>query len=403
MTGGTVVKFVILIFVLYLLVSYIVSLGSNTREYIAQSGQIEESISTHGLIFRNQTLIQSPYTGYIEYSVSDNQKVHVGERIAYVYENEINPELNNELKEINKRIEELEARKNETEMYINDPSKIEQYISGEIGNIYRAAYNKDFKEIREISTGIESQVSAKKILLGDMKTDDTELNNLKARKKELEANNNNKKYSIYTPVSGSFMSKIDGMEEKLTVKAMEELTPKNFQKLDKEKIENKSGNKAQKDNTFCKIVDTYKWYYTAVISAKEGEAFRTGESVKLRFSNISGTAVDGKVHRISEEEGGKVVIVVSSDKYVDSVYSMSEADADIIRSTYSGIRIPSKAIRIKDGVKGVFVVRNSTVKFVEVDVLYADGGWTIVRENKGIKIYDNVIVSGRNLFDGKVL
>ena len=51
----------------------------------------------------------------------------------------------------------------------------------------------------------------------------------------------------------------------------------------------------------------------------------------------------------------------------------------------------------------MYVVRNSTVKFVEVDVLYADGGWTIVRENKGIKIYDNVIVSGRNLFDGKVL
>ena len=165
MTGGTVVKFVILIFVLYLLVSYIVSLGSNTREYIAQSGQIEESISTHGLIFRNQALIQSPYTGYIEYSVSDNQKVHVGERIAYVYENEINPELNNELKEINKRIEELEARKNETEMYINDPSKIEQYISGEIGNIYRAAYNKDFKEIREISQELKVRFLRKKFFL----------------------------------------------------------------------------------------------------------------------------------------------------------------------------------------------------------------------------------------------
>ncbi|MBO5505368.1 MAG: hypothetical protein J5984_02710 [Clostridia bacterium] len=403
MTGGTVVKGVILIFALYLLVSYIISLGSNTKEYIAQSGQIEESVSTHGLIFRNQTLVKSPYTGYIEYSISDNQKVRVGERIAYVYENEINPELNNELKEINEKIAKLEARKSETEMYINDPSKIEQYISGEIGSIYRASYDKDFEDIREISTGIESQVSAKKILLGDMKADDTELNNLKAKKKELEANTSNKKYGIYAPISGSFMSKLDGVEEKLTVKAMEELTPKSLNKLDKEKIENKSENKAEKDKNFCKIVDTYKWYYAATIPAKEAEVFSTGESVKLRFSNISGTAVDGKVHRISEEEGGKVVIVISSDKYVESVYSMSEADADIIRRTYSGIRIPSKAIRIKDGVKGVYVVRNSTVKFVEVDVLYADGGWTIVRENKGIKIYDNVIVSGRNLFDGKVL
>jgi len=377
------------------MMNYIIKTISSSKEYLtvisASISKVGKKLPREEIPFENGKVIYLPSEKTYK---KKNYLMRFIRRMRY---------LRGLIKEINEQIEKLEARKSETEMYINDPSKIEQYISGEIGSIYRASYDKDFSEIREISTGIESQVSAKKILLGDMKADDTELNNLKAKKKELEANTSNKKYGIYAPISGSFMSKLDGMEEKLTVKAMEELTPKSLNKLDKEKIENKSENKAEKDKNFCKIVDTYKWYYAATIPTKEAEVFSTGESVKLRFSNISGTAVDGKVHRISEEEGGKVVIVISSDKYVESVYSMSEADADIIRRTYSGIRIPSKAIRIKDGVKGVYVVRNSTVKFVEVDVLYADGGWTIVRENKGIKIYDNVIVSGRNLFDGKVL
>ena len=159
----------------------------------------------------------------------------------------------------------------------------------------------------------------------------------------------------------------------------------------------------------CKIVNNYKWAYVTLVDEKKVADLREGASVNLLFYDLANDSVKGTVVHISDADNGKKAVVINTNRFVDGVYSSSRANAEMILVWVDGIRLPVSCLHVQEGVTGVYVVRLDTAKFVPVNVKYKNEQWTVVSaaETDGsgsmLQEYDEVIVEGKNISDGKVV
>ena len=69
--------------------------------------------------------------------------------------------------------------------------------------------------------------------------------------------------------------------------------------------------------------------------------------------------------------------------------------------------VSDSAVRLVDGQVGVYVSSGYDIRFRPIEVLYQGDGYQICREDltveNGLKMFDQVIVKGTDLYDGKPL
>jgi hypothetical protein len=86
---------------------------------------------------------------------------------------------------------------------------------------------------------------------------------------------------------------------------------------------------------------------------------------------------------------------------------MRSGPMTVVKAEFSGLRVPRKALRVVDSVRGVYVLSGMQIKFVPVNIIYSNDSFIIcekVNENSGVlKLYDRVVVKGKNLYDGKIV
>ena len=82
-------------------------------------------------------------------------------------------------------------------------------------------------------------------------------------------------------------------------------------------------------------------------------------------------------------------------------------DIEIITDEYTGFKVPNSAIRTVDGEKGVYIIRGNLMGFRKVHILYSTDKFSLVDnpENSSdfIRLYDNVVTEGVELYDNKLI
>ena len=84
------------------------------------------------------------------------------------------------------------------------------------------------------------------------------------------------------------------------------------------------------------------------------------------------------------------------------------AKMTVVTESYSGIRISNKAIRVVNGQTGVYIIQGSIVKFRPVEIIYTTETFSLCKRDENnlseaIRLYDEVIEKGKNLYDGKYI
>lgn len=407
---GGYIGIMLLTVVVYITVNILISSGgSRMTTVIVRKGNEEDLISAEGYIFRNQTVINAPAGGYLFCEVDDEQKVKSGEAVMSIYKNEINFKANSELKDIDAKIKKLEGDSLEADVFSNDTVKVEQDIANTLREVHIKSYSGDTEGIAELRRTADLLIDKKRIVSGEKESSDkaSELETLKAERQKLESTNNVDRTIVHAPCSGAFTATVDGMEDMLGTDKLSGITPAYIRELDKKQIKNTVTESVSQGAPIGKIVDNFSWSVAAALPAADIELINIGDEVMIRFPGIGGEPVVGTVSGKSEEENKTAVLTVTSNRYVESVYSTSKAEVEFIKHSYSGFRIPSASIRIKDGKKGVFVIRSGKAKFIPVRVLYSGQDWVIISEyaaegeTQNVKLYDELIVSGKDIYDGK--
>ena len=135
------------------------------------------------------------------------------------------------------------------------------------------------------------------------------------------------------------------------------------------------------------------------MDSKKIAAEKPGNKVYLRLDESSESNVEVKIVSISPEEKGKCVMVLMGTSYEKQLFLKNKHKADIILDSSRGLKISKDAVKIVDGVKGVYIIKKGTYAFREIEILASNDEYVVVERNLStdkphLALYDEVVVHG---------
>ena len=327
----------------------------------------ENKIDTSGYIVRSEQVYNAPVSGMVYHYIQEGTRVGKGRVLSTVYTGDVSEATLQELNSINQKIAELE-NEGEPTSYMAGGNNSQEDIENIKNNIISA---KTSRKIEKIAT-YKAFINA--IITGDAKNAGaTSLEELLAKKNEIEASLRSSKNDLYSQISGVFSKNVDSLEGMLTPKNI--LT---YKVADYDGI--KDAAKEYKTSTnlgqpVCKVVNNHEWYVLTTVNREDLGELKVGKTVRVRFGYLPGVTAKGKVEYISQEDNtsDRLVVVIKFEEYREGVYSLRFSDMEIILESYEGYRIPVSAIRVtEDGKKGVLVKRAGTQVLKPCNVVYSD-------------------------------
>ena len=188
------------------------------------------------------------------------------------------------------------------------------------------------------------------------------------------------------------------------------------------------------DGCAGKIVAGFTWRYVGVCTAKQGEKLlgQNGKplstAVEISFPGQVENSLKATVTEVEiDQDSGLARFVLACNSINGDVLCLNHARARISTSESTGLRVPAAAVHYlkEDGteaetqgenyIPGVYVKYGNIARFCKIDPVDADhplvteGDYILVLP-KGtdgsvsqVRLYDEIIVSGQNLYDGKLL
>ena len=205
-----------------------------------------------------------------------------------------------------------------------------------------------------------------------------------------------------TDQSGYFYNRsyVDGYESILTPQALAELTPERFAAL--------IATAPNRESTAVgKLAYGYTWSLVIEFGTAERALLEQGEDYRFTFPENRGRELDMTcVRLIAKDDGGVIAVFESMEIPTDFVYYRIQ-QVQIASGSCEGYYVPESALREQGGVTGVYIFKDSMVHFRRIDVLYEGDGYYIVAENtqgddEYLSLYDILITSGKNLYEGRV-
>lgn len=370
-------------------------LSDNISYEIVKHGSMEKSDSFEAIIIREEAIVESDRDGVIESMVAEHEMVKRNKKVASIYESRVDDGAKARLEDINIRIEEITKAKQQLGQSSARGFRVEGAIDTKTAELTRAMENGDMQKVSEIRTELNLLNDKKNAISGNTDNTDEILARLTEERKKYEKSLGSSKEDIFAPAAGLYTTDVDGYETILNPDAIREMTPYDFESVNKGR---KSDKKKDTGNAICKIISDTNWYVTFVATQKEIEKLSEGSSVYLRVVNYD-EEVPGKISYISTPANGNYLVAVSSSESCTWAFSERFVELDLVRSKYSGLKVPVEALRVVDNNTGVYTVVDGIVHFKKVKVLCKDNRYAIVEENNlkngNLLLYDEVITSSR--------
>ncbi|MGN1080851.1 MAG: HlyD family efflux transporter periplasmic adaptor subunit, partial [Acutalibacteraceae bacterium] len=115
--------------------------------------------------------------------------------------------------------------------------------------------------------------------------------------------------------------------------------------------------------------------------------------------------LSAKIEKIIDEEE-KAAVILSCDTMTDNLVILRSEAIEIHANSYSGLRVSTRAIRVVEGIQGVYVLNKNEADFKPVNIIFSTVDYVICSttdDNNSFILYDEIITEGSNLYDGKVV
>lgn len=199
-------------------------------------------------------------------------------------------------------------------------------------------------------------------------------------------------------------SEVDGYETVFTEAALENLDAVSFAAI-------KSAAPETSENFVVgKLCYGYTWHVAVEFSDDCRDLFSVGGIYEVSFPENDGATMELICERLLENGQDGTVAVLRSDVTPSDFHFLRSQRAEITVGSLEGIYIPAKAYVSQNGVDGVYIFEESTVRFRRIRILYAGDGYLIAsladdEPDHGtpyLALNDLMITSGKKLYDGKV-
>lgn len=360
-----------------------------------------DGISFTGMIIRNEITIEESSNGVMHLQVGDGERIAKNGTIADIYSSEKDSLAVSEIADIKKRISDIEKIQSYNDLAAVDVNLLDEKITDTIGQMLFLSGNGDYFSAKKSEDELLTMMNRKDMVIGKI-TDYTEqLNLLNSRLSSLEASLSQPISQITAVSSGFFVSQVDGYETVLTTDDLDRFTPEFMDSVaaDESLINGKIG----------KIVSDYTWYIAASMTANQSLSYKKGDTVTVKTQLKSNPYIKVVVEQINlSSDRERAVILFSCQEMNAELATMRTGAMTVINGEYSGLKVYTGALRVSNNQTGVYIISGMELKFVTVKVLYQTEDYVICEkadasENTELRLYDKVVIKGKNLYDGKII
>ncbi len=367
----------------------------------------EDKIEVKGIFMRSEKIMSANHNGYIvHYLYSDGAKVGAGGTVAELYASESDVLNYEKIKELENRLLLLEESQDQSSALVTNADQITTQINSKLRELSSAIYSNDFAAIEECKDDLQVLLNRRNIITEKEENFNEYISQIKNEIKSLKNKLKVSYTKIKADVNGNFVITTDGFEQSAVYSDISAMSAEDI-----EKFINESTPDAVSDKAIGKLITDFDWYYTMILPIDDNEyneKIKAGTTLRMRFNDVSDEIVSVTVSKVVlDEKNGKMAVFVKSNHLTPEFCSARKEDADIIFSTAKGFKIKKSAVKFNDeGEKGAYVVIGKQMFFRKINVLYEEADYVvceITSGSGGLKQFDDVIVKGTDLYDGKNL
>ena len=385
---------------------YLQVIGTFDRGIVTETAMyvtLNDTITADACIFRDETILENDGNGAIVTLVSEGERVSKGQLIANIYPDEKDARLQDDINRINRRLEILQNSSVDKQFVISDLRQLDDDIDEVFADIYEDAAKGNLSSAITSSSELLVRLNKRDLIVESDFDYSQELENLEKEKKELEGQIKSVATPLYAENSGYFFGDVDGYEQIFDVSLVDTLTLSDFEKLIASE-----GNE-EKASGSVKIVNDFVWNIVCSVDAQQARTLKEGREYTLSFPENADYEMTMTLSKIVSETNSKTSL---------AVFRVNVLPKDFNYKRFQNAEIVIKALRVVNGVEGVYILVGDVVRFRSVERIAVKDGYYVVRiqsntevfeedgqqvQVKPLSLYDNVIVSGKDLFDGKII
>lgn len=368
----------------------------------AVTSTVYETVDAKAYVVRDEHIVDSDKNGVTVACVNDGEKVKKGGNIAMVFSSEEQARSYTSVLDLQKSLDyyiDLESR---SAGMATDVASIDKDIINDVNEYIRQASSYSSGALDSSSKSLNDKLTRRQIIIGESIDFSSVKSELEKEINSLNVDGCMPSGYVSIDESGVFSSYTDGCEGLVDYNKVTELTPEALDKA----IEQSS--KASKENHLGKMITTYEWYFCCKVDANKIKGIKNGDklSVALKDSDdvIDCTVVSGADVDLGVDE---TVLVLRNSALDSSISAMRVEDIEIRLKEYSGFKVPSSAIHVdENGKKMVYSLAANQVNARYGEIVYSTKDYVIFayepENNDGIRLYDQIITQGKDLYDGKI-
>lgn len=369
----------------------------------------DDETTVSGFVVRTEQLLDNQSGGTLDITRAEGERVAVGQSVATVYSDSSAMETQTQL-------ETLQAQRAQLAFALDASTgtgsataanKRSSSIQSSIIALQQSLRDRQYTAREQNSSTLKSLIIQQSYSADELSRDEltARLQETDTQIKTLTAQLQRSAKNVTVSTAALFSAVVDGYETTLTPAMLDTMTPSQLSAVTAD---------SSKTSNVGKLILGDTWYYAASMDEQAAASYKVGHSVTLRFVKELNRDLTMKIARISDSENGKKLVVFSCDEYLPEVTLLRRQSANIIHESYTGIRVPSEALRVEEGVSGVFCLVGMQAVFKPVDIIYQGSGYYLVEPSKNaddtenttssrLRVGDSVIITAKELYNGKVV
>lgn len=349
-----------------------------------------------GFVVREEELLYSQY-GTTVLNCAEGAHVAANDAVATGYRSEDAKTRQTRIDELSGQIEQLQYAWSAVSS-VYDQAALDADIAGDLAQLSRYLALRDMNSVSDLSPELKGLILRRTGSDSDSGSLQARISTLQAELETLEAQSAGDTSAILAGKAGTFSAAVDGYESVLTPERLKEMTVAEFESVQPDETD---------ANAIGRLVTSATWYYACVVPASELSGVEEGDRATLTFARDYYQPVTMRVARLGGNEAGSRLLVLSSDRALQNVTLLRQQSAEIVFTSYSGLRVPKSAVRVENGQTGVYILEGTLAKWKPITILHDTGESYVVTldtsSTNNLWPGDELIINAKNLYDGKVV
>lgn len=397
--GNWLIISVVVLIVLFVVIQFYKVTHIELKTQTATVSTVYDKASSEALFIRDESVVEKAATGVTVPCFEDGDKINVKGNVAMQFSSSKAAANYSKYTDLTNQIKYYQTLEAQTVGQSANLETINEDIEQKVINYADGLCR---NKIGDTAQELDSVLVRRQLIIGEDVDLLSIIENLRDKRNSYSSFSKPDKY-IKTDESGVFSNYTDGYENIIDFDKAEETSIDEF----KSALSAVDKSKDVADNV-GKLVTSYTWYVQTLVSIDTVKNLENGDYVNIVLKDDSSKEFKAEIVSGADVSLGQkeALLVLKLNEMDADIAKLRKAEIEIRRNKYEGIKIPSEALHVVDGKKGVYVLIASQIKFREVNIIYSDDDYVLAEYDESntnsIHLYDKIITQGKDLKDGKV-